>query len=85
VNHKRFARLIREDNILCLRRKKFVTNTDSNLGLKVYPNLAGEMELTGIDQLWVAEGRLAGRVFTRTGALWARVVAGSNAGRRSGN
>jgi len=55
VNHKRVARIMREDNLLCLRRKKFVTTTDSNHGLKVYPNLAGEMELTGIDQLWVAD------------------------------
>ena len=55
VNHKRVARIMREDNLLCLRRKKFVTTTDSNHGLKVYPNLAGEMELTGIDQLWIAD------------------------------
>jgi len=55
VKHKRVARIMREDNLLCLRRKKFVTTTDSNHGLKVYPNLAGEMELTGIDQLWVAD------------------------------
>jgi len=55
VNHKRVARIMREDNLLCLRRKKFVTTTDSNHGLKVYPNLAGGMELTGIDQLWVAD------------------------------
>jgi putative transposase len=55
VNHKRVARIMREDNLLCLRRKKFVSTTESNHGLKVYPNLAGEMELTGIDQLWIAD------------------------------
>jgi putative transposase len=55
VNHKRVARILREDNLLCLRRKKFVVTTDSNHGLHIYPNLAGSMEPAGIDQLWIAD------------------------------
>jgi transposase InsO family protein len=55
VNHKRVGRIMREDNLLCLRRKRFVVTTDSNHNLRVYPNLAGKMELTGIDQLWRAD------------------------------
>jgi putative transposase len=55
VNHKRVARIVREDNLLCLRRKKFLITTDSRHGLPVYPNLAGSMKLTGINQLWVAD------------------------------
>jgi putative transposase len=55
VNPKRVYRLMREDNLLCVRKRKFVVTTDSNHGRKVYPNLAGQMELTGIDQLWVAD------------------------------
>lgn len=55
VNHKRVWRLMREDNLLCLRRRKFVLTTDSNHRLPVYPNLAGDLVLTGIDQLWVAD------------------------------
>jgi transposase InsO family protein len=54
VNHKRVYRLMREDNLLCLRRK-FVVTTDSAHHLPVYPNLAREMTLTGLDQLWVAD------------------------------
>jgi putative transposase len=46
---------MREDNLLCLRRKKFVVTTDSNHDRPVYPNLAGSMVLTDIDQLWVAD------------------------------
>src|SRR5260370_23378208 len=46
---------MREDNLLCLRRRKFVVTTDSNHSRPVYPNLAGEMVLTGINQLWVAD------------------------------
>ena len=55
VNAKRVYRLMREDNLLCLRKRKFVITTDSNHRRQVYPNLAAEMELTGVDQLWVAD------------------------------
>ncbi len=55
VNPKRVCRLMREDNLLCLRKRKFVVTTDSNHGRKVYPNLARDMVLTGIDQLWRAD------------------------------
>jgi putative transposase len=55
VNHKRVARLMAEDNLLCLRRRQFVATTDSSHHLRVWLNLAGRMELTGIDQLWVAD------------------------------
>jgi putative transposase len=55
VNHKRVRRIMREDNLLCLRHRKFVLTTDSKHSLPVYPNLAGEMVLSGIDQLWVAD------------------------------
>ncbi len=55
VNHKRVRRLMREDNLLCLRRRKFVVTTDSDHELPVYPNLAADLALTGIDQLWVAD------------------------------
>jgi transposase InsO family protein len=55
VNHKRVGRILREDNLLCLRKRKFIVTTDSNHQFPVYPNLAGTMELTGIDQLWIAD------------------------------
>ena len=54
VNHKRVDRLMREDKLLCLRRRKFVVTTDSAHALAVYPNLARQMTLTGLDQHWVA-------------------------------
>lgn len=55
VNPKKVYRLMREDNLLCLRRRQFVVTTDSRHGRRVYPNLAGEMELTRLNQLWVAD------------------------------
>jgi transposase InsO family protein len=55
VNRKRVRRLMREDNLLCLRKRKFVVTTDSDHPLRVYPNLARKMTLTGVDQLWRAD------------------------------
>ena len=55
VNPKRVYRLMREDNLLCVRKRKFVVTTDSNHGRKVYPNLARSMILTAPDQLWRAD------------------------------
>jgi putative transposase len=55
VNHKRVWRIMREDNLLCLRKRKFVLTTDPNHHLPVAENLARGMVLTGIDQLWVAD------------------------------
>lgn len=55
VNHKRVRRLMREDNLLCLRRRSFVRTTDSQHGFRVYPNLAKAMVLTDLNQLWVAD------------------------------
>lgn len=55
VNHKRVYRIMREDNLLCVRRRKFVFTTNSAHSLKVYQNLARNMVLTDVDQLWVAD------------------------------
>jgi len=55
VNHKRVLRLMRVDNLLCLRKRKFILTTDSKHKLPIYPNLAQDMVLTGINQLWVAD------------------------------
>jgi putative transposase len=55
VNRKRVQRLMREDNLLCVVKRKFAVTTDSAHGLKVYPNRAAGMILTGVDQLWMAD------------------------------
>lgn len=51
VNRKQVLRLMRDDNLLCLRKKRFVTTSDSALGPPVYPNLAVPLEFAGLDQL----------------------------------
>jgi transposase InsO family protein len=56
VNHKRVLRLMRKDNLLCLRRRPFVPiTTDSRHEWRVVPNLARGLLLSGLDQLWVAD------------------------------
>ena len=55
VNHKRVQRMMREDNLLALRRRKFVVTTQSHHPLQVQLNLAARMQLTGLHQLWVAD------------------------------
>ena len=55
VNHKRVLRLMREDNLLSLRKRKYVFTTDSRHNWPIYPNLARHMALTALNQLWVAD------------------------------
>ena len=55
VNHKRVARIMREDNLLAVQPRTFRVTTDSAHELEVFLNLAGRMKLTGINQLWVAD------------------------------
>ena len=55
VNHKRVLRLMREDNLLALRRRAFVSTTDSNHDRSVYANLVPALNVTGVNQLWVSD------------------------------
>jgi putative transposase len=55
INHKRVLRLMRSDNLLCVRRRKFIFTTDSRHGLPIHPNLVAGLVVTSIDQLWVAD------------------------------
>jgi len=55
VNPKRVYRLLREDNLLCVRRRKFLVTTDSNHGRRIYPNRARDLVLSGVNQLWIAD------------------------------
>lgn len=56
VNHKRVERVMQEDNLLAVAKRKFVpATTDSNHDLPVYLNLAARVEVTTINQVWVAD------------------------------
>jgi putative transposase len=55
VGAKKVRRLMREDNLLAVRRRKFVATTDSGHPFHVYHNLAEHLVLSDVNQLWVAD------------------------------
>ena len=55
VNAKKVRRLMQEDNLLANRKRKFVPTTDSDHDFLVYPNLAKDLKLDDVNQLWVAD------------------------------
>jgi len=56
VNHKRLVRMMREDNLLCLRKRAFrPATTDSRHRWRVWPNLARRMTPMASNRLWVAD------------------------------
>lgn len=55
VNRKRVQRLMREDNLLVLRRRRYVVTTDSRHTYAVYANVARDFRPTAVNQLWVAD------------------------------
>jgi len=56
INRKRVQRIMREGNLLCLREPtSWLVTTDSKHSLRVFPNLTLDLEVTAINQLWVAD------------------------------
>lgn len=55
INHKRVARIMREQSLQCQVKRRWVKTTDSNHGYRIYPNLIKELEIKGRNQVWVAD------------------------------
>jgi putative transposase len=55
TNHKCVARIMAEDKLLAVRRRKYIVTTDSGHDLPVHRNLAATLKLGGINQLWIAD------------------------------
>ncbi|NJD78935.1 MAG: IS3 family transposase, partial [Candidatus Methanoperedens sp.] len=55
VNEKKVRCFMKEDNLICVKKRFKLQTTDSNHGEKVYPNLARNLNVTDINQLWVAD------------------------------
>jgi putative transposase len=56
VNHKKVARIMRENNWSCVpRKKRWIVTTNSNHGLSIYPNLITDLSPITVNQLWVAD------------------------------
>lgn len=56
INHKKVLRIMKEDNLLCRRKRAFrpvTTNSDHNC--RIYPNLAKGLIVAGLNQLWVGD------------------------------
>ena len=55
VNHKRVLRLMRADNLPALRKRRYVLTTDSRHPFAIYPNYMPKLQISGVNQLWVAD------------------------------
>jgi putative transposase len=55
VGAKKVRRLMKQDNLLAVRHRKFVATTHSDHEFVVYPNLAEQLIVTDVNQLWVAD------------------------------
>lgn len=55
ANHKVVGRILREDNLLCIRKRRFKATTDSNHAFPIFPNLARGFKPSEANQLWVAD------------------------------
>jgi transposase InsO family protein len=55
VNHKRVARVMREQSLQCQVKRRWVKTTDSHHGYRIYPNLVKELEVKRRNQVWVAD------------------------------
>jgi len=55
ANHKRVLRVMREDNLLSLRKRRFVVTTDSRHYRPIYPNLVAGRQISAPHQVWVAD------------------------------
>jgi transposase InsO family protein len=55
ANHKKILRLMKEDNLLCVKKKFKPMTTDSNHGFSVYPNLIKDLRITQLNQVWASD------------------------------
>jgi transposase InsO family protein len=55
VNHKRVLRLMRESDLLCRVKRRWVNTTDSRHGFPRYPNLVRDVGVSSLNQVWLAD------------------------------
>jgi transposase InsO family protein len=55
VNHKRVLRLMRESDLLCRVKRKYVKTTDSKHGFPRYPNLIKKLLISHLNQVWLTD------------------------------
>jgi transposase InsO family protein len=55
VNHKKVLRLMRESDLLCRVKRKWVKTTDSSHGFARYSNLIKGLTVTHLNQVWLSD------------------------------
>ncbi len=55
VNHKKVLRLMKESDLLCQVKRKWIATTNSNHRFPVYPNLIRGMLVSRLNQVWIAD------------------------------
>ena len=55
VNHKRVLKIMRQEKLLCHKRRFKPVTTDSTHGLPTYPNLLKNKKITGLNQVWASD------------------------------
>jgi transposase InsO family protein len=55
VNHKKVLRLMRDSDLLCRVRRRWIKTTDSRHRFPRYPNFIKGMAISRLDQVWLAD------------------------------
>lgn len=55
VNHKRISRIMKQNNLICKKKRFKPTTTDSDHNNKVYPNLIRNIEIVRPNQVWASD------------------------------
>jgi len=55
VNHKRVLRVMRQESLLCQLKRRFKATTGSAHAFGRYPNLVKDVEIDGLDQVWISD------------------------------
>lgn len=55
VNHKRVQRIMREEELICKIKRRWVVTTDSNHPYPIAPNLVRDAKITGVNQAFVSD------------------------------
>jgi len=55
VNHKKVLRIMRQDSLLCVVKRKWIRTTNSNHPYPRFPNLIKDLVISSLNQVWFAD------------------------------
>ena len=71
VNHKRVLRLMRESDLICRVKRRWVNTTDSRHSFPRYPNLVKGVTVSHLNQVWLSDITY---IRIRTGFVYLAVI-----------